>query len=235
MTIQTARRRRRSRSGAGGASAASLEAELLTDFSDGLVWALGSDPADHFAQDLTVNNKDGTIAGAPTFTPDLLLSGISAMVFDGSNDNITRVDEVMFDSQRFTFSFLCRFDNFASQRELFGKVDKNQVWIETTGKLTCYYTPAWSSFPSVRTFLVNTPYLITVRHNATHLSLFVNGVLDAEVAKGDTFTNSAGALVCGYSSTGPRRFLGKGNYFCYKPEAVSDARLLVHAQAAGLA
>lgn len=113
------------------------------------------------------------------------------------------------------------------------------IW-NSTGQTTYVYNSAETSYNMTGApgLTVNTPYLLALRWNSTtHLaSSWKNGVKAMEVATTSTASIPSIPLVIGASSTtGQYPWQGRLSFAAFYGTALSDARLLAHAQAAGLA
>jgi hypothetical protein len=233
MSITTERRRRRSNVNIETA----LNNLIASQYTNGLAWKL--DAADTGVLDLTGNGRVGTLGGVPAFISPGIVGTVPAMNADGVNDNCAIAYPgvgLWMDTQNFTESVFIKPADLAAEREIMGRPQTYQLWIEVTGKLQVFISPPWSSFLSVGTLIAGVAYLIHVRKDSVSgkVSLWINGVKDSETAHGDVDVTGF-QLVCGYSSTGPRYFKGIMSYYAWTNIALSDAQILAHAQTAGFA
>lgn len=165
-------------------------------------------------------NKPSIIGGEP-LSP--------SVAFDGVNEFINLAHSAWMNAgNNITALGIAYFTDFAAQRELMGKLNRWQVWIEATGKLTFYVSPPWTSvtMDGSLTLAPNTPYLCIVRKDAVLnlISIWINGVKRAELAHSGTLSNSVDDLRFATSSTGPRFLKGRGQGFAYWPStALADA------------
>lgn len=188
------------------------------------------------AADSSGNGRDGTYVNGPTLAQTSIIPNTSdtSVQFPGNfgggaaayvnRDNGAGAVPDLTDS--FTFLAVVNLDGFDSQREMMGKIESAQVWIETTGFLTFYCTPAWTALVSTVSLTAATRYLIGARKNPTHLSIWIDGVKRGEVAHTDT--PSAGSqLRFATSSSAPRYMRGRGQGFAFwHATAISDADML---------
>ena len=72
--------------------------------------------------------------------------------------------------------------DLAGQRDVIGKQDEWQVWVETTGRVTIYVNPGWttvtSSNDAAGKLVAGVPRLLGIRKNNTtgKISVWLDGV-----------------------------------------------------------
>lgn len=189
--------------------------------------------------DTSGNGRTGTLTGAVALLNQASIipneASAGSINLDGTDVFVERVDEAALDAAaNFTAIVAVRPTSLAAQRDIIGKLNSWQLWLETTGQLQGHISPAWTSFTSSNDaagkLVINTNYLIGIRQNAVtgKASLWKNGVKVGEVNKATTLTNTTGQLRMGGSSTaGGRSFLGRAAAFAYWPTvALSDADML---------
>ena len=191
------------------------------------------------ADDSTVNGRDGTIVGFPKRGQAPVLPGMladSSFKFDGLDDAIEWVDAAWMDVgvTHFIAMIAITVDDFAVNREIMGKQDMWQLWLDTAGRLSFYCTPPWTLHQSpAGTVTAGSTHFIILRKTTTaagNLSMFVNGVkMPAPVAHTSNPSNSAGKLVVGYATAGAGGNKHKGlvQAFAYFPNlTLTDAELI---------
>jgi hypothetical protein len=152
-------------------------------------------------------------------------------------------------SNIFTVEALIRAENFPQATNCIMQTDLdggNRGWMLhiTSGHINVDhaligppdYGPAGAS-----TLLVNTTYHIAMVCNTNFIGLYINGVLDGSQAISMPSTNNTNPFIVGRSTGG----LGFGSVYypfngfidevAYYPSALTSAKLLAHAHAAGLA
>lgn len=186
----------------------------------------GTDQAGTYTNSPTLG-QPGIIPNVPASTSVRYAGGFGG----GTNGYIDKLSGTVPSIPTLTnsFTFLCwvKLDGLDSQRELMGKIDDAQVWIETTGQLTFYCTPPWTGLGSTVNLTVGPVYMVAVRKNPTHMSVWINGVKRGEVAHTGTPSGIGGQLRFATSSVGPRYLRGYGQGFeWWHATALSDADIL---------
>jgi len=179
-------------------------------------------------------SRPGTLTGAVATLGQASLipnqSGEPSINLDGTDVFVIRTDETALDvaSNKFTALVSVKPTDLAAQRDIIGKVDSWQIWLQTSGVITGYFTPPWTALNSSATtagkLVAGGKALIVILQDGpnTKIQLWIchegdgSATKVAEATKSNNLTNSAGNLRMGGSSTaGGRSFKGDIQGFAY--------------------
>jgi hypothetical protein len=207
--------------------------ENVLGLSPTVLWKL-NDSSGTVAHDASGNAHDGTFTNSPTLGQTGIIPNVADLsaYFGGGVDGATygyvdrATDPDLAPVDSFTAIAYIKPQSLASEREVFGKVESFQLWLESTGQLVFYCNPAWASIASSTNLTVGTAYLVGVRKTPTNKSVWINGVKVGENAHTST-PYSGTSLRFGTSSTGPRYFHGNAEGFAYWCDlALTDEQML---------
>jgi hypothetical protein len=196
--------------------------------------------------DLSGNGLDGTYSGSPTFGAAGIINGYStSSEFDGTDDWVSVTHSSLLNlTSGWTLETIFRPGATVTTAEgaLAGMVfDGTRVnpslRVASGGGIAAgFYNGAWRLTPGSYTPQANTTVHLAGRWNGTTLSLVVNGV---QVSQGNPGSSpsayASGAFRISRRWDGTMFYRARWGMCAVYPNALSDARLLAHAQAAGLA
>lgn len=215
-----------------------LQSAQLTDAPRGL-WPL-QETSGATAFDASGNGRDGTYSGGT--------QGAAAIGGNGSASYTAGLVTIPYASWLDATSWTCEILVYPTTVGSYSPMGRNSsgrgiLWLWTaTGGVNYWYNTNGAGYysPNGSTGLSNTtPYLLAARWDkaGATCSMWRNGVSVASVSNnGDSAdTPDTVGLLLGDCRAGQYGWQGKIAFAAYYGSALSDARLLAHAQAAGLA
>ena len=174
------------------------------DLGAQLVWKL-NESSGTTAADFTANNRPGTYVGAPTLGRPTLIPNalIDTAIGTSSGKYVRRTHEAWMNTNTASFCLTVKPASLGVQRDIAGKTEVMQLWIETDGRLTMYVaapTP-WSSASSVNTMSAGGTYFVVVSFNGTQGRVWVNGTLWLTVNVTGNLRTTTDPMVAGLSTT----------------------------------
>ncbi len=197
------------------------------------------------AADSSGNGRNGTYSGAYTLgSAPIGSNGTASTAFAGGR--VTVADAAWMDTDSWTVEALiysttanyyrnwAARDNGGAERLWMGLLEGGKP-----GDLACntsntiYYNAATAG----SAFSLNTAYHVTIRwDSATHkFEAFTNGTLQFAATTTGTAKTGAQPITLATNAVGDSPFAGRISHFAFYGAALSNARILAHAQAAGLA
>ena len=219
--------------------AADYAAEVLADSPVGY-WRLEETSGSTVADEIGTN--DGTVYGA-----NLNVDGQvgSAASFDGIDDYISIPYDAALNTATFTGEAIIRADAFSSTltRVLSFRKNAHNGWemlVTDIGRLRLEWgdgSATRNAESPTNTILTETTYHVAVTHDGTTGRAYVNGTevafFDASLSVNDTANMAIGNIL--WTVAGQRGHTGMIDEVAVYDTALSAARILAHAQAAGLA
>lgn len=183
--------------------------------------------------DASGNGHDGTYLLAPT----LGAAAISGMghysVSTAGTPYATVASGAWMDTASFTLEVLCYPTNVSGTPGIAGRFNTN-YWTWGAGQLGCYLNAV--NHTGGGALSNNTPYLLGLRIDAgVSVSFFKNGEKVVNDGSGGATNTWTGQTLYLLQSSGGYSYVGRQSFAAYYGTALSDARMLAHAQAAGLA
>lgn len=192
------------------------------------------------AVDSSGNGRDGTYSGATLAQSAIGTNG----AYSVSMGSIAIADAAWLDVNSWTFEALVYATSWSSYRGIATRDDEgsDRAWAFRVNagqsNLLAWSTVSLYQANGGTTLSTSTAYLLAARFDSTAntATTWVNGTLWATVASSGTAKAGANGMKIGVGSLGGSyAFSGKMSHAAYYGTALSDARLLAHAQAAGLA
>lgn len=222
------------------ASASAYSAAVLADSPLGY-WRLG-EASGTTAADSSGNSRSGIYSGGPTLGAAGLVTGDAAtsVDLDGSNDQVSVGYASWFDTDFITVEAIVRPDAFGGERQIMDRDGTARIFqfrFETDGRPNFF---PWNSGGTVvgatssAALSTGTPYHIAGTFDGSNVRLYVNGSQVASAALGGVLQKGSTPLAIG-ASQGGSFFDGRFQEAAYYGTALSAARILDHAQKAGLA
>lgn len=225
-----------------------LHAYLLAQLTDTPIvqWPM-QETSGTSATDLSGNSRTGTIAGTPTMNQSFATGTLKGMSFNNDiNKQISVASASWMNTATaaFTAEIIAQPSSFSTYSHMCGRSDlsaANQFYLRyhaTSGVIDAQFVGVSTSttLSTVATYSTGVTYHVASVYNGATLKIYVNGSEAASTALvAGNKQSITSPLQVGRVNYGSYPFQGLLAGFAQYDTALSSARILAHAQAAGLA
>jgi hypothetical protein len=224
------------------AGAPTYVTEVLAD-SPALWWRLGETVGAPVAADSSGNGRTGNYITTTTGTAGLVAGDAdTAATFDGIASVVVRPYEAWQDDTTFTVEAIVKLNGYTSTIASTDGLGSSRGWIwyvSAGGVLTLIDAPVPTAYNGSGTLSTGTAYHVAMTADGSNLRFYIDGVLDstfgvAVSAPTGVFREfNVGGTLAGGGGSYYFPFNGVMDELAYYPTALSGARILAHASAAG--